>query len=58
MVKNAVPYHAKPYKIPFKLLPEVRKEIYGMVEKEVLQEQKKDTDWAAPTFAIPKKAYA
>ena len=37
LTENAKPYHAKPYKIPFKLTEVVKEEIYSLVRKKALK---------------------
>ena len=55
MTEIAKPYHAKPYKIPFKFTEVVKEEIYSLVSENILENVKHDTQWAAPTFAVAKK---
>ena len=53
--QNAVPFYARPYSIPVALQEITRNAIEMMCEQDILEESHEDTEWAAPTFAVPKK---
>ena len=52
--EGAKPYHAKPFPIPRIHEETLRKEVDGLVEIGVLK-RINHSEWAAPTFIIPKK---
>jgi len=52
--KGAVPFHARAYPIPHIHEATVRKEVERLCKEGVL-EKDSNTEWAAPTFIIPKK---
>ena len=52
--KNVKPFHAKAYRIPHAILLVLKKEVEQLEEIRVLS-KKKNSKWAAPSFAIPKK---
>ena len=52
--EDAQPYHARPFQIPQSLLKTTRKEVDRLTDIRVLIKSK-DSEWAAPTFVIPKK---
>ena len=56
--ENARPYYSKPYGIPVSLREVTKKAISHMCEQGVLREAREDTEWAAPTFAVPQKMVA
>ena len=49
------PFYSKPYSIPVSLLQLTKDAIQEMIEQGVLREAQEDTNWAAPTFCVPKK---
>lgn len=52
---NAEPYYDCPYSIPVSL-GEITKNAINMVcDQGILKEMREDTEWAAPTFEVPKK---
>lgn len=51
---NSVPVHSKPYSIPEKNKPAFLKELEHLVAIDVLEEAP-PSEWASPTFIIPKK---
>ena len=51
---DATPYHARAYRVPEAYKKPLRKEIERL-EKEGVLKQVKQSMWASPTFAIPKK---
>ena len=52
--ENAKPYHAKPFPVPQVHEATLKKEIERLCKLGVL-ERDHDSEWAAPTFIIPKK---
>jgi hypothetical protein len=52
--ENAKPYHARPYPVAQIHEAGLRKELARLIEIGVLEEDN-DSEWAAPTFVIPKK---
>ena len=52
--KDAKPYHGRPYPIPHSQLAVFKKEVERLVKLGVLERQPK-SEWASPTFIIPKK---
>ena len=54
--EGATPHHAKPYPIPRVHEQTLKKEIQRLVEIGVLKKVNR-SEWAAPTFIIPKKNY-
>ena len=54
MVDGAKPFHAKPFRIPQSLYDTLKKEINRLVDEGVLSPVK-SSEWACPTFGIPKK---
>ena len=52
--KDAKPYHGKAYPIPHIYEQTLRKEVQRLVDIGVL-EKCSDSEWASPTFIIPKK---
>ena len=52
---NKTPYHAKPYRIPVAHIPLMKTEIKEMCKNKSLAEYSGDSEWAAPTFGVPKK---
>ena len=54
MEENAKPFHARAYPIPQVHEATVRKEIERLCREGVL-EKDSESQWAAPTFIIPKK---
>ena len=52
--ENIKPYHAKPFPIPKVHEPTLKKEVERLVKIDVLK-QINNSEWAAPTFIIPKK---
>ena len=55
--ENAQPFYAKLYGIPMSLREITEKAIEHMREQGVLRETREDTEWAAWTFAVPKKKW-
>ena len=53
--EDAKQYYAKPHGIPVSLKAITKKVIDHMCEQGVLRETREDTEWAAPTFAVPQK---
>ena len=51
---GAVPYHARAFPVPKSLEAATRKEIDRLTDLNVLKKSH-ESEWAAPTFAIPKK---
>ena len=54
LVDGAQPIHSKAYSVPMKHEPAFLKELKHLVEVDVL-ERADDSEWASPTFIIPKK---
>jgi len=52
---NAKPYYGRPYNVPVSQLPLCKAAIKEMINNGVLREVHEDTEWAAPTFFVPKK---
>ena len=52
---NAVSKYSHPYSIPIALEQVTKNEINMMCEQGILKEVHKETEWDAPTFAVPKK---
>ena len=53
---NATPFHGRPYRVPHSVLPTLKKEIERLESIGVLRKVTDGkSEWAAPTFAIPKK---
>ena len=52
---NKTPYHAKPYRIPVAHMPLIKTAINEIVKNKALAEYSGDSEWAAPTFGVPKK---
>lgn len=52
--KDAKPYHGKPYTVPKAYEQVLRREVERLVSVGVLRKINR-SEWAAPTFAIPKK---
>ena len=55
MDESKTPYHAKPYRIPVAHVELMKRAINDMVENDTLMEYTGDSEWAAPTFGVPKK---
>ena len=53
--KYKTPYHAKPYRIPVAHMPLMKKAISEMVENKALAAYNGQSEWALPTFGVPKK---
>ena len=51
---DAKPYHACPFPIP-KAYKNLTKEECGRFEKDTIWHHTLDSEWAAPTFIVPKK---
>ena len=51
---NVQPYHRKPYRVPHAIKKIFRQEIDRLVKEKVFSPNS-DSQWGAPTFAIPKK---
>ena len=51
---DTTPFHARPYRVPEAYKKPLRKEIARLEDEGVLK-QVKQSMWASPTFAIPKK---
>ena len=49
------PFYARPYNIPVSLLDSTKEAIQEMIQNGVLKQIHEDTEWAAPTFCVPKK---
>jgi hypothetical protein len=54
LMEDATPYHAKAYPIPKCHLKTLKMEVQRLVELRVLKKVNR-SEWAAPTFIIPKK---
>ena len=52
---NKTLYHAKPYRIPVAYIPLMKAAITEIMKKKALAEYNGDSEWAAPTFGVPKK---
>ena len=52
---NKIPYHAKPYRIPVAHTQMMKTAIKEMYRNKALEEYNGDSEWAAPTFGVPKK---
>ena len=52
--EDAKPYHAKPFPIPTMHEPTLKKEVNRLIKIGVLKKIN-NSQWAAPTFIIPKK---
>ena len=52
--EGAQPYHAKAFPVPQKYLETLKKEVYRLCRVGVLKKVNR-SEWAAPTFIIPKK---
>lgn len=53
--QDARPFYSKPYSIPVSLQEVTKNAINMMVEQGILREARENTEWASPTFAVPKK---
>ena len=53
--KNKTSYHAKPYHIPVAHTLMMKTAIKEMCKNKALEEYSGDSEWAAPTFGVPKK---
>ena len=52
---NAVPYCARPYRIPHAHIELMKRAIKEMERNGVIEEYSGNSEWAAPTFGVPKK---
>ena len=52
---DAVPHYARPYNIPESLRGVTKNAIQMMCDEGILERTNEDSEWAAPTFAVPKK---
>ena len=53
--KDAKPFYAKPYNIPVALMDLTKQAIQEMIDNDFIMQMHDDTEWAAPTFCVPKK---
>jgi hypothetical protein len=54
MDPNCKPIHARAYTVPRSVEQQLHKQIVGLMEIGVLEEEY-SSEWASPSFAIPKK---
>jgi len=51
IIKDATPYHVKPYRIPAAQITLMKR----IIEVKALAEYRDNSPWVAPTFGVPKK---
>ena len=54
LLPDAKPYHARAFPVPHRYMETLKKEVYRLVDVGVLKKVNR-SEWAAPTFIIPKK---